>query len=320
MTTKSLKELFSIESKISLQVNDEVPEYGAVEQNPDYVFRSELIRDLVIFWTMPRKRSAMLVGPPGSGKTTVVEQWHERMKVPLLTFTGHKKIAIEDIYGQFLPNAQGGLDWHDGPLTLAARYGWSVLINEFNAIPPEITISLNDIAQSGSRVVIPQTGELIQPAPGFRIFATMNPPGRDAVRYKGRQAIDPSTRERFYWIEVGYAPAEEERKIVEKAFMLTGALNQASAENLARSMVEVANEVREQSIGASGRPDALEETLSTRVLTDWAMYWTRFSNGPHAVHNALRRAFTTGCDPAAAAAIHAIVALKFNVPDRGAGS
>lgn len=313
---KSLKELFGIESKTSFDIPDTAPEYGAVPPNPDYVFRQELVRDMVIFWSLRNKRAAMLIGPPGSGKTTLVEQWHERLNQPLLTFTGHKRIAIEDIFGQYLPTEAGGLQWHDGPLVMAARYGWSVLINEFNAIPPEITIALNDIAQSGSRVAVPQTGDIIEPAPGFRIFATMNPQGRDAVRYKGRQAIDPSTRERFYWVEVGYSKAEDERAIVAKALTQSGALADDVASNYAGIMVDVANAVRSQSIGASGRADALEETLSTRVLVDWATYWPRFAAGEHAVHEALRRAFTSGCDPAAAAAIHAIVELKFGVRDR----
>lgn len=318
---KTLQELCGIPSKMEFEVADQPPEYGAVEKNAEYLFRPDLVRHMVIFWTMAKKRAAMLVGPPGSGKTTIVEQWHERLGVPLMTFTGHKKAAVEDLFGQFLPNDQGGLVWHDGPLVLAARFGWSVLINELNAMPPEVTIAMNDIMQAGTRVVIPQTGEIIQPLPGFRIFATMNPPGRDAVRYKGRQAIDPSTRERFFWIEVPYASTDEEERIVEKAFMLTGGIALDAAKGFSKTMVSVAHAVREQSIGMSGRPDALEETLSTRVLTDWASYWPQYAGREFAVHNALRSAFTTGCEPSAAAAIHAIVTLQFGTPDRiGAGS
>jgi cobaltochelatase CobS len=300
---------------------DQPPEVGAVLANPDYVFRKEVVRDLLLFWSMPGERACMLVGPPGCGKTTAVEQWHARLNWPLLVINAHKRLRAEDLFAEMLPNERGGLDFVDRPLVQAARNGWSVLINEINAADPGVTIALNDIAQSGSRVVVPQTGEIIEPHEDFRVFGTMNPPGH-GISHFGRQSIDASTRERFMWIEVDYPSEEDEIKVILNAVRPLFGPSAADGEDpaapftlCATRMVQTAAEVRRLGVGRSDRPDALTDTMSTRVLARWARYWVGYGRLPGAPHVALRRAFTDGCDPEIAQAIHALVTLKCNVTD-----
>lgn len=307
---------------------DTKPKVGAAIPIENYVFRMEFVRDMLLFWTMPGERACMLVGPPGCGKTTGVEQWHERLNWPLLVVNAHKKMRAEDLFAEMLPNEKGGLDFVDRPLVQAARNGWSVLINELNAADPGVTIALNDIAQPGSRIVIPQTGEIIEPHEDFRIFGTMNPPGRSGVSHHGRQPMDASTRERFMWIEMDYPSEEDEVKVILNAVrpLLGGSDDEdpsspdssdptAAFSMIATRMVQTAAEVRRQGIGRSDQPDAIADTMSTRVLVRWARYWIGYGQLPGAPHIALRRAFTDGCDPEVAQAIHALVTLKCNVKD-----
>lgn len=302
---------------------DRPPDVGAVIPIKDYVFRMEFVRDMLLFWTMPGERACMLAGPPGCGKTTGVEQWHERLNWPILVVNAHKKMRAEDLFAEMLPNEKGGLDFVDRPLVQAARNGWSVLINELNAADPGVTIALNDIAQAGSRIVIPQTGEIIEPHEDFRIFGTMNPPGRSGVSHHGRQPMDASTRERFMWLEMDYPSEEDEVKVILNAVRpLLGDSDDPDSPDpaaafamIATRMVQTANEVRRQGIGRSDRPDAIADTMSTRVLARWARYWIGYGKLPGAPHVALRRAFTDGCEPEVAEAIHALVTLKCNVAD-----
>lgn len=308
---RTLAELFGVASAKEVMTLTDPPAQGAVRRDPGYVFRADLVRDLAMFWLLPGERSAMLVGEKGAGKTTGVEQWHAALNWPLYMMTGHKKLRPDDLFGQYLPNDCGGLDWHDGPVTRAARIGASVLINEINAADPGVTIALNDIAQMGSRITIAQTGEIIEPAATFRIFATMNPPGRGGVNYHGRQPLDASTRERFMWVQVEYPSRDDEIAIVQRAFASVGAVSPTATRPWAERMVDVAAEVRASAIGSSDASDAIPETLSTRVLVRWARYWVALMNRTDAVHLALRRALTTGSDPDAAAAIHALVSAKF---------
>jgi cobaltochelatase CobS len=311
MATKTLKELVGIDSSAEFDVGDSElePNGGLMLADPHYVWRKDLVRDMVAFWLMG-ERCMMLTGPKGSGKTTLPEQWHAKLRHPLWSIDGHKGVTFDDLFGQYLPNKQGGLDWHDGPIVRAARIGGSVLINEVNAIDPRVSIGLNGVAQNGSVVTIPQTGEAIIPAPGFRIFLTANPAG---TIYAGRQEMDSSTRERPYHVWVPFMPEADEIEHVSDRLMHAGLSDRVEAKNLAKKMVEVAKAVRATSLEVSGRADAIPETLSTRVLAKWARYWVALQNHPGAVHRGLERALTTSCSQPVRDAIHAYVTTEFGV-------
>lgn len=311
MATMTLRELVGIDSGTEIEVGDTElkPDEGLMLVDPHYVWRKDLVRDMTAFWLIG-ERCMMLTGPKGSGKTTLPEQWHAKLRHPLWTIGGHKGITVDDLFGQFLPNKEGGLDWRDGPLIRAARIGGSVLINEVNAIDPRVSIILNDIAQNGSVVTIPQTGEAIFPAPGFRIFLTANPAG---TIYAGRQEMDSSTRERAYHVWVPFMPEADEIAHVRDRLLYAGLTDRGEATDLATKMVEVAKAVRATSLEVSGKADAIPETLSTRVLAKWARYWVALQNHPGAVHRGLERALTTSCSKPVRDAIHAHVTTEFGV-------
>jgi cobaltochelatase CobS len=311
MAKMTLKQLVGINSRMELDVGDRelAPNEGRMIRDPQYVWRTDLVRDMLAFWTL-RERCMMLTGPKGSGKTTLPEQWHAILRHPLWTLGGHKGLTADDLFGQYLPNEKGGLTWQDGPLIRAARIGGSVLINEVNAIDPRVSIILNDIAQTGSIVTIPQTGEAIIPAEGFRIFLTANPAG---TIYAGRQELDSSTRERPYHVSVPFMERDEEIKHVVSRLLDAGAPAD-TAGDFASKMVQVAEAVRATSMEVSSRADAIPETLSTRVLAKWARYWVALQAQPSAVHRGLERALTTSCSKPVRDAIHAHVTTIFGVP------
>lgn len=311
MGMKSLKELTGINSKVMLEVGDKplLPNEGRQIEDPDYVWRPDLVRDMLVFWTLG-VRAMILVGPKGSGKTTLPEQWHVKLNKPMWTITGNKNFTVDELFGQFLPNKEGGMDWHDGPVLRAARAGGSVLINELNAIPPGVTVALNDIAQPGSAMTVPQTGETIFPAPGFRLFMTMNPP--DSL-YVGRHQLDPSTLDRPYKVFVDFMPEDEEKAHLRDVLEASG-VDAVSAIDYADKMVQVAKAVRATSMDVSKKADAIPETMSTRVLRSWARYWVALQNQPSAVHRALERALTFTSNSVVSAAIHGHVTTIFGVP------
>jgi len=307
----TLEQLFGVSSKLAYDVAVH-PAPHRPKRDDHYVFRTDLLRDMVIFWNLGL-RSCMLTGHKGSGKTSVVEQFHERMNRNLLVMTGHGKMTAEDLFGQYLPNEKGGLDWHPGPITKAAQNGWSVLINEFNALPADLQISLNDCAHNGEPVPVPGLGVQIEPVPGFRIFCTINPKGFNDYMYQGRKEMDASTKERFFWIQVGYASHADEKDILRKTFAKHVGKEEAdSFDPLIDQMLEVAKAVRQKSQIASA--DSIPEIISTRVLVNWAIYWTQYKKSSGSAHMALQRALTFGCRPEVATAIHAIVQTHVSQP------
>jgi|JI10StandDraft_1071094.scaffolds.fasta_scaffold21896_6 cobaltochelatase CobS len=310
MALRTLNDLFGLPSQSQVEVPDvSVPNRPHVD--PRYIFRPELMRDMLIFNNLGL-RSCMLTGHKGTGKTSLAVQFHAVLNRSLVSATGNEKMTAEDLFGQFLPNEKGGLDWVDGPVTHAARTGTSVLINEFNAMPPGLQIALNDIAHNGERVPVPARNEMIDPPPGFRIFCTINPKGDNDFLYQARNLIDGALMERFFWIQVGYAGKDEERQVVLRAFQeMHPDMDEDAFGHIADMMVSVAERVRESA--QAGTASSIPEMISTRVLRNWAVYWTQYEKRG-GVHAALQRALTYGLRPEVAKAIHGIVAAEFGMP------
>jgi MoxR-like ATPase len=308
----SLKELFGTDSKLKIEGGLIQPQYS-VPAIDNYVFRKSLVRDMTVFWRLGR-RACMLSGEKGSGKTSIVEQWHNRLNINLRTITGNSKMTLEALFGQYIPSSDGTLIWVDGPITDAARNGYSVLINEFNALEPGLQLSLNDIAHDGSVFCVQDRGEQFIPAEGFRLYCTINPKGLNDHLYQGRKEIDASSKERFFWIAVEYGSEKEELEIVMSAWKEAAGNIDDITKELCKNIVDVGREtrVRSQQTG----PTNIPEIISTRIMCQWANLWVNYShieNGG-APHYALQRAFTNSLRPEVAKAIHDIVKEKTSIP------
>lgn len=101
-----------------------------------------------------------------------------------------------------------------GPVYKAMEQGCVLIIDEVNAIPHEVLISLNHILtrKVGDKVIVQQnSGREITIQPGFGIMLTgnLNQGGQDVYRV-GRQEMDPALLSRLYKIEYDYLPQTTE--------------------------------------------------------------------------------------------------------------
>ena len=71
----------------------------------------------------------MLKGPTGCGKTRFIEHMAHQLKKPLITVSCHEDMTASDLVGRYLLDADGTV-WHDGPLTLAVRFGAICYLDE----------------------------------------------------------------------------------------------------------------------------------------------------------------------------------------------
>lgn len=83
----------------------------------------------------------------------------------------------------FLPSA----------LVIAMQKGSWVVVDEFNTGQASVMSVLNSVLDDRKRIQVPGYG-LVQAAPGFRFFATMNP------EYEGTFALNPATASRFNFV------------------------------------------------------------------------------------------------------------------------
>ncbi len=313
MCNFDLKATFSLPNEIPdgiTVVGNDRPTEFTPEVDTDYKFRVDLIRDMMGFW-VSGERAMLIIGHSGSGKTSMIEQWHARLNLSLLTVVAHPRMEIADLVGHFVPTATGGMEFHYGPVARAAKEGLSVLIDEYFVLDPGVATGLNALLQGGM-LYIPETGEAIRPKEGFRVFAATNPADIGAG-YFGRNTQDAANQDRFYTIRVGYPKAEEETPLVQKVLMQQGIEDEAVALMFAERMVDVANRVRNLYCGESDDAGAIDITLSTRSLKRWAALFMMFSQVEKPEHYALQRAVTNRASRETAKAIHDVVDLVFGV-------
>lgn len=276
--------------------------------HPGYRFRPGLLSDL-LGWHQSLARGQhhdglWLTGPMGSGKSSLVVETAARLNLNVVQVNGKRRLEIADLVGH-LTVIGGDVLFQDGPLTLALRHGWWLLLNEADLVDPGELAGLNTVLDGGPLVIPENGGEVIPPAPGFGLICTANTVGLGdgAGLYVGAQRMNAALLDRFWVVEVDYPDPTEEAAVIGQAVAsLPG--------EIIDKMIEVAGEVRRLFQGDQEGP-SLETTFSTRTLVRWAMLVKHYRGAPRPLHHALRRALTHRAEPETATAIHGIVQRVF---------
>jgi MoxR-like ATPase len=119
----------------------------------------------------------LLYGPPATGKTSAAfkaAREKDGGKEPVqITLTEETPLAL--MFGFFEPQKEGGLKWHDGDAVRAIREGRTLILNEVGRASSAIhSFLLNVLDDRELLSIYLPTGEIVKPAPGFRVIATTN--------------------------------------------------------------------------------------------------------------------------------------------------
>lgn len=137
--------------------------------------------------------AALLIGETGTGKTTLVREIAKEHGKELIRISVNGSMGVEEILGKWLVN-KGTTVWQDGILTMAARAGHWVVMDEINAALPEILFTLHALLDDDRKIILAEKdNEIVTPHAEFRFFATMNPP----EEYAGTKDMNKALMSRF---------------------------------------------------------------------------------------------------------------------------
>lgn len=260
------------------------PRPGVPVVDPNYVFRPALVRELAWavwphdggLWT-----PTLIVGPKGSGKTSLVLQIAARSNIPVMRVNLNVGTTVRHLKGR-VGAEDGATTFVPGVVTLAMEQGAWLILDEISGATPPVALSLFPVLEPQGEVLLEdaQPPRYVHRHPDFRVFATDNVLGAEQedtrFSYGG---TNPESNEALLdrfgsTIQVGYMAPEME-------FNAVKAMVPRVRENDLEGMIRVARAVRESAdIGLA---------FSFRMLVEWAR---RVAAG-HINADGTVRAFTT---------------------------
>jgi nitric oxide reductase NorQ protein len=188
----------------------------------------------------------MLKGPTGCGKTRFVEHMAWLLGKPLVTVAAHEDMTAADLGGRYLLEPSGTV-WHDGPLTLAVRFGAICYLDEIVEARQDTTVVIHPLTDARRILPLEKHNEIVPAHADFQLTISYNPGYQSAVK-----DLKESTKQRFVAIDFGYPPPPTEAAIIVR--------ESGTDSDLAAILVAIAQ--RSRNLQGHG----LDEGASTRML------------------------------------------------------
>jgi gas vesicle protein GvpN len=170
-----------------------------------------------------------LVGPTGCGKTALAMQVAKELGRPTVWINGDDQMTTTDMIGGYSEmEAESRIDkyihnvwltkdrtkykWVDNPLTLACKYGYTLVYNEFSRSKPEANNVLLSVLEEHILELPTMFGEerYIKVHPDFNVIFTSN-----SIEYAGVHKPQDALLDRMIDIYMDYYDFDTEVKIVQ---------------------------------------------------------------------------------------------------------
>jgi len=173
-----------------------------------------------------------ITGQSGNGKTMSVEQACAKAKRKFVCISMTPDTDEGDLLGNYVL-INGQMEWRDGPVTVAARQGAVLCIDEIDYGAQNLSC-LQRVLE-GKPFLLKKKNELVAPAEGFTIVATANTKGKGSEdgRYMFTNVLNEAFLERFLnTYEQEYPPVAVEKKIIKKELVSVGREDDTFADRL----------------------------------------------------------------------------------------
>ena len=141
-------------------------------------------------------QNVMMVGPAGSGKTTLAKNVAEALGLEFGFISLSQGVTESHLMGRILPQEDGSWQYQPTRFIEIFENGGVFLLDEMDAADPNLMVSINAALANG--VLANPNGQIHKRHPQTIIIAAANTWGRGAdASYVGRNALDASTLDRF---------------------------------------------------------------------------------------------------------------------------
>ena len=236
--------------------------------------------DLVQIIASKKFYPVFITGHSGNGKTMSVEQACAKLGRKFVCVSMTPETDESDLLGNFVL-INGQMEWRDGPVTVAARQGAVLCIDEIDYGAQNLSC-LQRVLE-GKPFLLKKKNESVVPAEGFTIVATANTKGKgsDDGRYMFTNVLNEAFLERFLnTYEQDWPPVAVEKKILKKELAFHGKADDEFAEKL----VTWADVIRKTFVEGG-----VDEIISTRRLVHIAKTYGVFANRVKAIELCLNR-------------------------------
>ncbi len=185
------------------------------------------VKERVKSW-ISLKYPVHIIGPTGCGKTILALQAAKEFGRPVVWINGDESVTTTDLIGgysqvetstirdKYIHNVFKDTDimqaqWVDNPLTLACKYGYTLIYNEFSRSRAVANNVLLSIFSEGILELPTQFGEerYVKVHPEFRAIFTSN-----SIEYAGVHKAQDALLDRMVGIYMDYYDMETEAKII----------------------------------------------------------------------------------------------------------
>jgi cobaltochelatase CobS len=224
---------------------------------------------------------SLLTGPTGSGKSSLVKYVCAKLNMPFIRINMSGDVESAALFGSLVVRG-GATVWEDGAVTEAAKHGAVCLVDEWELMPSEIAMGMQNLLEDGGSLYLKEkpgtsADRIVIPHKDFRLVFAGNTVGQGDTTgaFSGVGIQNTATIDRFTnTIRLGYLSADHEINIITS--------KSSVSKTVAKDMVKFANLVR----------NAYEQgkvglTMSPRTLINWARKQQRYS-----VSYALQVSFT----------------------------